>query len=66
MKVYFKGRKKVQELEGNKKVKQLLNELDLNPEAVLVVKEGEILTHDQLVYDHEEIEIISVVSGGLH
>ncbi|ACB84011.1 MoaD/ThiS family protein [Natranaerobius thermophilus] len=64
MKVTLKGTNQVTELSGNKKVSNILSELELNPETVIVVKEGQILTHDKIVKDHENIEIISVVSGG--
>ncbi len=64
MKITVKGTNRVAEFSGNWRVSQILSEMDLNPETVIVVKEGRILTHDQIVKEEEQIEIISVVSGG--
>lgn len=49
---------------SGKTVKELLLKLKLNPETVLVVRKGEVLTEDELVKNKDEIEILSVVSGG--
>lgn len=45
-------------------VKQLLKRLELLPEAVLVVREGTLLTEDQTVHPGETIKIVAVISGG--
>lgn len=44
--------------------RDLLRELDINPEVVLVVKDGQLVTLDDDVGDAKEIELLSVVSGG--
>ncbi|HLD72491.1 MAG TPA: MoaD/ThiS family protein [Candidatus Nanoarchaeia archaeon] len=49
---------------SGKTVKELLLKLKLNPETVLVVRKEEVLTEDELVKNKDEIEILSVVSGG--
>ncbi len=64
MKVILKRENTVKEIEGKKKVKEVLKELDINPESVLVIKDGETLTLDTLLYEDDEVEILSVVSGG--
>ncbi|UMZ73997.1 MoaD/ThiS family protein [Natranaerofaba carboxydovora] len=64
MKIIMKRDNEIKELAGNKRVKDILKELDVNPESVLVIKDGETLTPDTIVKDDEEIEILSVVSGG--
>ncbi|MEF8824702.1 MAG: hypothetical protein V5B78_13385 [Desulfohalobiaceae bacterium] len=53
-----------QELSGPMRVDWILSELRMNPETVLVLKSGALLTPDQNVGDDEEIEIWPVISGG--
>lgn len=62
MKVEVGG--KTTTLKGNKKVREVLKELNLNPEAVLVIREDELLTEDTELYDSDEIKIVNVISGG--
>jgi len=62
MKVKYQG--KVTEVKGNCRVKEVLRELGINPETVLVVREGELLTEDTRLSEDDQIEIISVISGG--
>lgn len=53
-KVSFKG----------KTVKELLSQLSLNSEVVLVTRNNEILTEEEILKPKDKIEILSVVSGG--
>jgi|Deesub1362A_J573_1020465.scaffolds.fasta_scaffold08375_3 sulfur carrier protein len=62
MKVEIGG--KIITLEGNKRVREVLKELNLNPETVLVIREDELLTEDAQLYDSDEIKIVNVISGG--
>ncbi len=52
------------EFPGRKKVRHILRELDLNPEEVVVLKDGEPITEDTMIREDEEIEILIVVSRG--
>ena len=62
----------VKTIPGNKTFKfykkmavfKLLEELELNPESVVVIKDGTPLTKDLIVNPGEKVEIISVISGG--
>ena len=47
-----------------KNVKELLNDLDINPDTVLVSKNNEIVLPDEDLSETDDIKIISVVSGG--
>ncbi|BAI80085.1 conserved hypothetical protein [Deferribacter desulfuricans SSM1] len=47
-----------------KKVKQLFKELNLKENSVIVVRNDELLTEDDILNDGDKIKIISVVSGG--
>jgi len=51
-------------LEGPKTVYQLLKELNLVEGAVLVMKDGELLTRDVRLERDDFVELIPVISGG--
>ncbi|MEE9284839.1 MAG: MoaD/ThiS family protein [Dehalococcoidia bacterium] len=57
-------RRRELEMAGNRQVQAILKELDLNPETVIVVQGGVLLTRDAYVKDEETIEVISAISGG--
>ncbi len=58
-------RKKEYELEGKTiQVKMALQQLDLSPEAYLLVRDGELLNENDLLRDGDVIKIVSVISGG--
>ncbi len=52
------------QLQGPKRVKDILKELQLVPEAYLVIRQAELVTEDELIADTDEIEIRPVISGG--
>lgn len=52
------------ELAGSRRVDALILELGLNPEQVLVVRDGDLLTRDVMVRDSETVEVVSAISGG--
>ncbi len=45
-------------------VKNLLNELGVNKETVLVVKNGEIVLEDEEFNQNDDVRVIKVISGG--
>lgn len=51
-------------LKGPKRVGQVLSELDILPDTVLVIRGDELIPDDELVGDHETIEVRPVISGG--
>lgn len=52
------------DMKGPRRVRELLKELDLLPEAVLVVRGDELVTEDDMLRDDDHIEIRPVMSGG--
>jgi len=46
------------------KVKELLSQLNLNPEAFLVVRSHEVITEEETLQENDKIELLSVISGG--
>ncbi|MDH4305337.1 MAG: thiamine biosynthesis protein ThiS [Nitrospira sp.] len=51
-------------IKGPKRAKDLLRELNLVVEAHLVIRGDELVTEDEMLFDHDEIEIRPVISGG--
>lgn len=49
---------------GGKTVRDLLRQIDIVPEAVLVVRNKEVLTENELLNDNDELRLLSVISGG--
>ncbi|MBI4469209.1 MAG: MoaD/ThiS family protein [Acidobacteria bacterium] len=44
--------------------KRLLEKLDVLPETVVVVRNEEIITEDEMIEAQDEVELIRVISGG--
>lgn len=51
-------------LPANISVHQALKRLGLSPEGYLVVRNGEVITEDQLLRPGERVRIVPVISGG--
>ncbi|MBI2357917.1 MAG: MoaD/ThiS family protein [Deltaproteobacteria bacterium] len=65
MKVIIRNPKRREiEVEGKRQVRDLLRELNLNPESVLVIRNGALLTRDEMAEAGDTIEILSAISGG--
>lgn len=63
IKVSFDG--KQQFIEGNEvSVDSMLKKMKINPETVLVSKNGEIALEDETVSEKDSVEILKVISGG--
>ena len=45
-------------------MKDVLRELNILPETVLVIRDDELITADQVVRDGDTIELRPVMSGG--
>jgi len=52
------------EVVGDRTVREVLVDLDLNPDTVLVIRAGELLTREVVLADRDEIEVRPVISGG--
>ena len=62
--IKLKYRKQEWELEGKFTVRQAIEVVGLNPEAVLAVRDGELITEDTRLDDGDEIRLVAVISGG--
>lgn len=58
-------RKKEFQLEGKSiQVKQAFEQLQLSPEAHLMVRNGDLLNENDYLKDGDEVKIVAVISGG--
>ena len=64
MKIHLRQPVKEIELSGPKRVRELLKELRLMPEAYLVIRNDDLVTDDEVIKDSDTIEIRPVISGG--
>ena len=52
------------EIQGPKRVKELLRDLNLVQEAHLVIRGDDLVTEDEVLRDTDLIEVRPVISGG--
>lgn len=64
MKVRLRNPDRELEVQGPKRVHDLLSELSIEPDTVLVIRERELVTRRQRLDDADEVEIRPVISGG--
>ena len=64
MKVLIRRPRRELELPGRRRVREILKELQINPETVIVVRGETLLTSDDVVGEEERIEVIPAISGG--
>ena len=64
MKVLLRNPRREVEVAGNRRVKDVLRDLEILPETVLVIRGDDLITADQVVADTETIELRPVMSGG--
>ncbi|TLN21746.1 MoaD/ThiS family protein [bacterium] len=57
-------RKKEYTVEGTIAVKDALKQLGLSPESHLVVRNGELLTENDVLRNGEVVKLVAVISGG--
>ncbi|HLD04403.1 MAG TPA: MoaD/ThiS family protein [Candidatus Nanoarchaeia archaeon] len=64
MKIYLEQQNKKLNKKFNGSAKKLLGELRISASAVLIIKNGELVTEDELLKDKDDVKLLSVVSGG--
>jgi sulfur carrier protein len=64
MKVVLRNPRREVDVPGNRRVKDVLRELEILPETVLVIRGDELVTADQVVSEGDTIELRPVMSGG--
>ena len=64
MKVIVRNPRREGDVEGKRRVKELLTELGILPSTVLVIRDNELLTGDAMVGGDDVLEVRPVMSGG--
>ncbi|HUF93492.1 MAG TPA: MoaD/ThiS family protein [Candidatus Limnocylindria bacterium] len=64
MTVVLRNPRREVDVAGNRRVKDVLRELQIIPETVLVIRGDDLITTDQMVRDGDVIELRPVMSGG--
>jgi sulfur carrier protein len=64
VKIILRNPRKEIEVDGKRRVKELLVELDILPSTVLVIRGNELLTGDTVVGGDDILEVRPVMSGG--
>jgi len=64
MKIHLSHPTRNIELQGPKRVADIFKELQLIPEAFLVIRGQDLMTEDEIVADGDNIEVRPVISGG--
>jgi len=62
--VVLRNPRRAVDVAGNRRVKDVLRELQIIPETVLVIRGDDLITTDQMVRDGDVIELRPVMSGG--
>ena len=65
MRVHLRPQRRTVEVEGRRRVGQLLADLGILPGTAMVIRGDLLLTDGEVVEDADEIEIRAVISGGL-
>ena len=53
------------EVVGGRAVRAVLDDLGVNPDTVLVIRAGELITRETRVDEADELEVRPVISGGV-
>ena len=64
MKVILRNPRREVDVDGKRRVKELLSELGILPGTVLVIRDNELLTGDAMVGGDDVLEVRPVMSGG--
>ena len=57
-------RKKKYEVKSGMTLRDALKKLDIIPESVIPVKDGELITDDVILENGDQIKLVGVISGG--
>jgi len=64
MKVVLRNPRRELQVEGPVRVHALLDRLELVRESHLVIRNGTLVPGDELLNEHDEVEVRPVISGG--
>ncbi len=61
MEILIQGKKRKVK---NSVLSEIMNEINVNPEEFLVVRDNELITSDTKINNGDSLELLSIVSGG--
>lgn len=64
MKVRLRNPDREVDLLGGRVIREVLDELGVNPDTVLVIRDGELVTRHEVVSEDAVLEVRPVISGG--
>lgn len=64
MKVVLRNPDREVDIAGDRLVREVLIDLAIDPDTVLVIRAGELLTRHDRVGDADKVEVRPVISGG--
>jgi len=64
MTVQFDLRKEKFETRSGMTLRDSLKKIEINPESVLAVRDGVLLTDDEILKEGDRIKLVPVISGG--
>ena len=64
MKVRLRNPDREVDVSGDRRVRDVLDELGIDPDTVLVIRERSLVTRDERLSEADDIEIRPVISGG--
>lgn len=64
MSVEIKLREKVYHVPAGQTVGKTMKNLGLPPESYLAVRNGEMVTEDEILRDGDKVQLVAVISGG--
>lgn len=64
MRVHLRPQRRTVEVQGRRRVGQLLAELDILPGTAMVIRGDLLLTDGEMIEEGEEVEVRAVISGG--
>lgn len=64
MPVQLKFRDKVFEVKAGMTARDTLKKIEMIPDSVLITRDGELITDDEILQEGDVIRLIAVISGG--
>jgi sulfur carrier protein ThiS len=64
MTIMIKVRNHEYQLEGELSLNKALKRLNIPNNSILAIRNGSLLTEDEILRDNEQIELVEVISGG--
>jgi sulfur carrier protein len=65
VKVVLRNPDREVDVAGDRPVREVLSDLAIDPDTVLVIRSGELLTRHDRVHDVDRLEVRPVISGGV-